>query len=276
MKKLNLNLLSDYKNSVMPFGILYAISLVLIHSIIVFILDNLNYRILCFININQDLVLNNLVILFNFINSIISIFILYYLSSDLKFLNHKKFKAYYKDYIYLFLIIFFFRIFYDNSIYPLTSKMFSNNNLIINSYGSLIFISNIIIAPIVEEFFYRGLILNGLSKKYNTPKSIIISSTIFALMHSNMIQDINAFVFSLIISYVFLYSGSLKLAIFIHISNNVIVTLFSSFFVFTNMLSIIIIIPLSLILVAYFFKKLNIKNRGKLCIKNLGNINSHL
>lgn len=276
MKKLTLNLLYDYKNSVMPFGILYAIFLVLIHSIIVSLLDNLNYRILCFININQDLVLNNLIILFNFINSIISIFILYYLSSNLKFLNHKKFKIHYMDYIFLFLIIFFFRIFYDNSIYPLTSKIFSNNNLIINKYSSLVFISNIIIAPIVEEFFYRGLILNGLSKKYSINKSIIISSSIFALMHSNIIQDTNAFVMSLIISYVFLYSGSLRLAIFMHISNNIIVTLFNSFFIFTNIFSIIIIIPLSLFLTAYFFKKLNIKNRGKLCIKNLGNINSHL
>lgn len=48
------------------------------------------------------------------------------------------------------------------------------------------FISSVIIAPIVEEFIFRGILMGRLYNKYGMGKSIIFSSIIFFFMHLNI------------------------------------------------------------------------------------------
>ncbi|MBP2834252.1 CPBP family intramembrane metalloprotease, partial [Aquimarina sp. U1-2] len=43
----------------------------------------------------------------------------------------------------------------------------------------------ILIVPIVEEFVFRGIILKLINFKYSTLTSLIISSTLFSLIHFN-------------------------------------------------------------------------------------------
>lgn len=54
-------------------------------------------------------------------------------------------------------------------------------------------ISVCIVAPIYEEIIYRGIILKGLSIKYNDNLAVIVSALLFAVMHMNLHQGINAF-----------------------------------------------------------------------------------
>ena len=61
--------------------------------------------------------------------------------------------------------------------------------------GSLIImlISIVIIAPIVEEIIFRGLILSRLNKVMNTTVALIVSSLIFAILHGHILWVTYAF-----------------------------------------------------------------------------------
>jgi len=97
-------------------------------------------------------------------------------------------------------------------------KKFHNALSISNPLLLLITIS--IIAPIFEETIYRGIILEGLLKKYNYKIAIFFSALIFSIAHGNIPQSINAFFSGLFIGYLYHKTHSLKLCIFAHILNN--------------------------------------------------------
>lgn len=259
---------------VKPFGLIYAIFLIISNSLITSILDTIIYRILCLFVINQDILFNSIIIFFNFFNSLVSIFILFFFTTDINFKLKKQFTTKKIDYFYLFLLTFSFRIFYDNSLFPLTTELFSpeKNTLFINSSNTIIFIFSIFIAPIIEELLYRTLILNGLCKKYNPIFAMFICSFIFASMHSNIIQGINAFIISLIISYIFIYTKSTYFAIFIHGLNNIIVLLLQDYLsVPSSILIIALIISFSCFFIS--FKKLKLENRVFSNLDNSSDIN---
>lgn len=77
-----------------------------------------------------------------------------------------------------------------------------------------------ILGPIFEEFFHRGVILNGLLKKYSVKKSILLSSLIFGVIHLNLPQMLNAFLFGILLGYIYIKTKSLYSCIFAHIIAN--------------------------------------------------------
>ena len=78
----------------------------------------------------------------------------------------------------------------------------------------------IVNAPFFEEIIFRGIILDGLSKRHSYKKSIIMSALFFGLYHLNMIQFGSAFVLGLFFAYVYLNTKSLKLCMLLHFVNN--------------------------------------------------------
>jgi len=82
------------------------------------------------------------------------------------------------------------------------------------------FISMVIVAPIFEELIFRGIMLDGLLKKYSPKKSILISSILFGLVHLNPWQFIGALIIGVFIGWVYYHSKSISLAIIIHAANN--------------------------------------------------------
>ncbi|MCE5286317.1 MAG: CPBP family intramembrane metalloprotease [Pelosinus sp.] len=76
-----------------------------------------------------------------------------------------------------------------------------------------------LLGPIVEEITFRGIILNRLIKKCGVNKAIIYSSLLFSLGH-HPAQYMNTFIFSIILSLLYLGSRNLLLPITIHILNN--------------------------------------------------------
>ena len=91
---------------------------------------------------------------------------------------------------------------------------------IISSNPLLAIIVVWIIAPICEEIVFRGIVLEGLLKKYSYKKAIFFSALLFSISHKNMPQFVNTFFFGLLISYLYYKTHSLKLCIFAHILNN--------------------------------------------------------
>lgn len=82
------------------------------------------------------------------------------------------------------------------------------------------FICVSIFAPVFEEWLCRGVILRGLLTKMKPVWAIIISALFFAIIHMNPWQGIPAMFFGLVSGYLYYKTGSLKLTMLMHFTNN--------------------------------------------------------
>jgi membrane protease YdiL (CAAX protease family) len=81
-----------------------------------------------------------------------------------------------------------------------------------------------IIPAFAEELFFRGLLLDGLSKNYSKKKAIIISALFFGIIHLNPWQFLSGFIIGLIAAWICINTNSILLCIYIHLFNNVLYT----------------------------------------------------
>lgn len=85
-----------------------------------------------------------------------------------------------------------------------------------------------VMAPLLEEWLCRGLILRGLKNTGMRPwLAIVLSALFFALIHGNPWQGIPAFMLGCLFGYVYHKTGSLRLPILMHFTNNFISILLS-------------------------------------------------
>lgn len=85
-------------------------------------------------------------------------------------------------------------------------------------------LSVFIIAPIVEEFVFRALIMTKLRKEFNVTTSIIFSAILFALIHimaGGIVTVVHAFLGGMIFSLAYIKTNSLFPAIIAHIFGNI-------------------------------------------------------
>ncbi|MBU3199891.1 CPBP family intramembrane metalloprotease [Clostridium estertheticum] len=143
-------------------------------------------------------------------------------------------------------IIIGFRLAYDNSLIYLVDKI-PMPNFISQAFGEMsispiiMILTIAVIAPIYEEVIFRGILLKGMANKMDPNLALIISALIFALVHMNIPQGINAFLLGLIIGAIYLRSNSIYLCIFAHfINNSVGITISGSFQLLSGKYSMII------------------------------------
>lgn len=115
-----------------------------------------------------------------------------------------------------------------------------------------------ILGPILEELVFRGIVYNKLKTFNNYKVSIILTSIIFALFHSNIIDSIYAFIVSFVLIYVYEKYRTLKAPILMHIGLNTTIILMlnliiKNYIVFNLYLFIVSIIIL-LVLINKFKK----------------------
>lgn len=77
-----------------------------------------------------------------------------------------------------------------------------------------------IMAPLFEEWLCRGVILRGLLHKMKPVWAIVISAAFFAVIHMNPWQAIPAFMLGCLFGWVYYRTGSLKLTMLMHFTNN--------------------------------------------------------
>ena len=82
----------------------------------------------------------------------------------------------------------------------------------------------ILLAPVLEEFFFRGILLTRWTVKWGIAKSIFASSTVFAFLHS---EPLSAFCFGCVMAIIYIRTKSLFIPMAIHIANNSIPTVIS-------------------------------------------------
>ena len=94
----------------------------------------------------------------------------------------------------------------------------------------LFFIGAVVLAPIVEELLFRGILLRALLRKVQPATAVLVSAMIFALVH--LIGDPNTVPFlpaltglGAVLAIVALRSGDLSTSIFIHAGFNLTTTI---------------------------------------------------
>jgi uncharacterized protein len=92
--------------------------------------------------------------------------------------------------------------------------------------GPLALIVLIVIAPLTEELFFRGLLLDGFARNYGAQKAMVFTALLFAAIHLNPYQFVPAFLIGLLLAWLRLKTGSIWLPITLHAANNALPFLF--------------------------------------------------
>ncbi len=93
--------------------------------------------------------------------------------------------------------------------------------------NALLFVAIAVIAPVLEEVLFRGLLQNSLASRMPAWAAILISAAVFGVAH----LDINAFPPLMVMGFAFGYlyhkTGSLRVNITMHMANNAAAVLLS-------------------------------------------------
>lgn len=203
----------------------------------------------------------------------ITLLVIYFLSMVLFIKDRQPFnynKFYFKDLVFCAFIIIGLRLVYSGTIEHITSSMimptFIEEAFKEAAINPIYFILSVaILAPIKEEFLYRGIVFNGLSKRYPYGVAIILSSLLFGIAHLNIPQGINAFFIGVVISYVYYHTKSFYLCIFMHFFNNLFVSCIGLTMPKDLMiLGSVAFALLGFLFIFYGFKNLNLKEKRSL------------
>ncbi|AZT90314.1 CPBP family intramembrane metalloprotease [Caldicellulosiruptor changbaiensis] len=86
---------------------------------------------------------------------------------------------------------------------------------------TIIFFSGIV-APVVEEIIFRGLIFQSLRQKMDLKLAILMNALIFGLWHIDLYTALCAFLFGIVLSIFYIRFNSIFVPIVIHIGANII------------------------------------------------------
>jgi len=84
------------------------------------------------------------------------------------------------------------------------------------------FLQVCMIAPVIEEIFMRGFVLEGLKNTYGVLEALLISAFFFAILHFNMVQTLSAFVCGVILGLIYIKTNSIFCCIIAHCGYNLI------------------------------------------------------
>ncbi len=86
-------------------------------------------------------------------------------------------------------------------------------------FALLVFVG-VIMAPFIEEIFFRGFVYCGLKQKYNWKTAALISSALFAIAHMQLVALIPTFLMGLVLTYLYQRSKSIWPGIILHLIVN--------------------------------------------------------
>src|SRR5512147_14054 len=78
------------------------------------------------------------------------------------------------------------------------------------------FIVGVVMAPIVEEIFFRGFLFQGFRQRYGWIAAGLLSSAIFAVAHLDLVALIPTFILGCVLAYVYHRSNSVWPGVVLH------------------------------------------------------------
>jgi membrane protease YdiL (CAAX protease family) len=104
---------------------------------------------------------------------------------------------------------------FNLEIQPDIAQMFDNTGLPL-----VLLVGGAIVAPLVEEIFFRGFVFAGLRNRWDWKKAAVTSAGLFALAHILPTSILPILILGLIFAFLYQVSGSIWPAIFMHILTN--------------------------------------------------------
>ena len=77
-----------------------------------------------------------------------------------------------------------------------------------------------VLAPIVEEIFFRGFLFQGFRQRYGWVNSMLLSSAIFAAAHLDLVALIPTFILGCLLAYMYHRSNSVWPGVILHVLVN--------------------------------------------------------
>ncbi len=104
---------------------------------------------------------------------------------------------------------------FDLQIQPDIELIFENTR-----YPLALLFGGAVIAPVVEEIFFRGFVFTGLLQKWDWKRAALISAALFAVAHLVPTSFLPIFVLGWIFAFLYQTSGSIWPAILMHMLTN--------------------------------------------------------
>ncbi|MBU3197225.1 CPBP family intramembrane metalloprotease [Clostridium algidicarnis] len=131
--------------------------------------------------------------------------------------------------------------------------------IVLQTNPYLLILEVTLIGPIIEEILFRGIILNGLLKKYSKANAILFSSILFSIFHGNLPQMFNALFFGILLGLIYIKTKSLYAVTFSHIIANTSLYILKELEAFspiiTNSISLVILGSLTLTIFIVLYRK---------------------
>ena len=208
--------------------------------------------IICFNNIFSDPIISSLIL-----NVLIIIGYIIYIKKKENKIKYSKIDI--KNNILMFSIFIILILLSNNiSIFlynHITDTAFNSySNLINNTNNILIIIVSLIISPIAEEIFFRGIIFKFLRKNFNFILAAILSTIFFTISHGTLIHIVPTILFGILFCEIYEYTNNILYNIFYHILYNILIMSIGAISFIHNIYLIIICGILSLILLIMYGK----------------------
>ncbi|MCZ6539880.1 MAG: CPBP family intramembrane metalloprotease [Chloroflexi bacterium] len=101
-------------------------------------------------------------------------------------------------------------------------------NDVLSQAGGSIVLTILLVAvagPVAEEIFFRGFVLNGLLKRFGVGRALLLSSLLFGLFHIDPGAIVPTFALGIVLGWVYLKTGSIWPAMFVHALHNTVAVL---------------------------------------------------
>lgn len=83
-------------------------------------------------------------------------------------------------------------------------------------------VTAVLFAPVLEEFIFRGLVMESLLRRHRRSLSVVVSAMLFAIVHFQPSVMFSAFVSGLVLGTIYLHTNSIFSTIILHSINNAI------------------------------------------------------
>ena len=143
---------------------------------------------------------------------------------------------------------------FEQGLIGLGFNLSSDLGFSLDNAGTIIFaiIGLGIVPAFIEEFIFRGAILQGL-RKYGNRFAIIVSALLFMLLHSNIQQTIYQFAYGILAGWLVIKTGSIWTSILMHAFNNVTVIIMQSIYEINGINTGEVVVNIELIIQAIIY-----------------------
>ncbi|MDG3006266.1 CPBP family intramembrane glutamic endopeptidase [Paludisphaera mucosa] len=106
------------------------------------------------------------------------------------------------------------------SLIPMPDAIGQGVKDLVGQTSAATFLYFVILAPIFEEMIFRGVMLDGLLRRYRPSTAILTSSLLFGIVHLNPWQFVTAFVLGCFFGWIYYRTGSLGCCVLGHMAAN--------------------------------------------------------